>query len=152
MIALTKLLSANDTGETGSHQVGALIPKFGGFLRFFPHLDPSELNPSETLRFRDLYGGAWEFRFIYYNNRLFGGTRNEYRLTRMTGFLRRFRASPGDGLVLMRDEKGNYFADIHRGEEHVDPTPLPDRSDAPAFFKRINLVFDEDWKVFESKE
>ncbi len=41
---ITKVLSANDTGETGGHQAGMLVPKEGRILAFFPSLDPSEKN------------------------------------------------------------------------------------------------------------
>ena len=85
---ISKVLSANDTGETGGHQAGLLIPKQERILSFFPSLDASTLNPRAHLQFEDDVGALWEFAFIYYNNGLFGGTRNEYRLTRMTRFMR----------------------------------------------------------------
>ena len=86
--AITKELSRNDTGETGGHQAGMLIPRDPEILLFFPKLDPKEYNPRHRLVFRDPLGSKWTFSFIYYNNRFFGGTRNEYRLTCMTPFIR----------------------------------------------------------------
>ncbi len=100
---IAKLLSANDTGETGGHQAGILIPKERSILSFFPSLDRSTLNPRCHLRFLDDAGTFWEFAFIYYNNSYFGGTRNEYRLTRMTKFMNQARLVQGDELVLSRD-------------------------------------------------
>ena len=41
--------------------------------------------------------------FIYYNNRFFGGTRNEYRLTRMTQYMREHGIKAGDELVFFKD-------------------------------------------------
>ncbi len=83
---IVKVLSANDTGETGGHQAGILVPKDPALLSFFPKLDPTLYNPRVHLRFLDDAGTFWEFAFIYYNNALFDGTRNEYRLTRMTKY------------------------------------------------------------------
>lgn len=102
-LAISKELSANDTGETGGHQAGILVPKEPRILAFFPRLDSSELNPRHHLMFHDDDGQRWEFAFIYYNNRLFGGTRNEYRLTRMTPYIRQCGLKPGDRIILRRD-------------------------------------------------
>jgi hypothetical protein len=50
-------------------------------------------------------GSQWNFNFIYYNTKLLGiGTRNEYRLTGMTAFLRSLNAKVGDELRFSRDE------------------------------------------------
>ncbi len=93
---ISKKLSANDVGTTGAHQAGILVPKEKAILSFFPSLDPSVKNPRMTLVVRELKDGTrWEFNFIYYNNRLFGGTRNEYRLTCMTQYLPPFLVWPG---------------------------------------------------------
>lgn len=100
---IAKVLSANDTGETGTHQAGILVPKDPALLSFFPRLDPSQYNPRVHLRFVDDSGTFWEFAFIYYNNALFEGTRNEYRLTRMTTYIRQARLIVGDELLLSRD-------------------------------------------------
>lgn len=110
---IAKVLSANDTGETGGHQAGILVPKEEGVLSFFPTLDASVPNPRCHLRFLDPGGTYWEFAFIYYNNRLFGGTRNEYRLTHMTKFIRQAGLVQGDELVLAR-EGSNYRIDYRR--------------------------------------
>jgi len=42
--AIKKVLSANDSGETGGHQAGILIPKNQDILSFFPVLGNSEKN------------------------------------------------------------------------------------------------------------
>ena len=100
---IVKVLSANDTGETGSHQAGILVPKEPALVAFFPELDASLYNPRVHLRFYDYAETAWEFAFIYYNNALFGGTRNEYRLTRMTQYIRQAALIAGDEVTLSRD-------------------------------------------------
>lgn len=102
---IAKLLSANDTGETGGHQAGILIPRDYTVLTFFPTLDRRILNPRCHIRFMDDGGAFWEFAFIYYNNKQFGGTRNEYRLTRMTKFIRQAGLVQGDDLILIRDDE-----------------------------------------------
>ena len=105
---IRKTLSANDTGETGGHQAGILIPRDERILSFFPWLNASERNPRTHIVFEDATGALWEFAFIYYNNRQFGGTRNEYRLTRMTRYIRQASLSRGDDIILHRDQHGRY--------------------------------------------
>lgn len=104
--AISKILSANDTGETGSHQAGILVPKKPEILSFFPTLDYSQKNPRHHLFFYDESDARWEFAYIYYNNRFLGGTRDEYRLTRMTPFLRQNGLSAGDELILEQNDEG----------------------------------------------
>lgn len=111
---ISKVLSANDTGGTGGHQAGILVPKEPEILAFFPKLDSTRRNPRSLLLFVDESGHVWEFAFIYYNNRRFGGTRNEYRLTRMTKFIREANLVPGDEVVLSRDERNRYFVTYKR--------------------------------------
>lgn len=102
MHTIEKVLSANDTGETGGHQAGILVPKDPRILGFFPHLDRNIKNPRAVVDIRDDTGHEWTFNFIYYNNHLFGGTRNEFRLTGMTAFFREFNLKTGDTLVFRR--------------------------------------------------
>ena len=113
-LTISKVLSANDSGETGGHQAGLLIPKKERILSFFPVLDAFVLNPRAHLHFDDDSGRFWEFAFIYYNNRLFGGTRNEYRLTRMTRYIRESGLATGDEIVMHRDSAGNYSVSYRR--------------------------------------
>jgi len=113
--AIIKELSANDIGETGGHQAGILVPKEPRILAFFPRLDGKEMNPRHHLVFHDENGHQWEFAFIYYNNRFFGGTRNEYRLTRMTPYIRQSGLKSGDRIILRRDpESGRRFISYRR--------------------------------------
>lgn len=113
-MTISKQLSANDTGETGGHQAGILVPKEENILTFFPKLDKTTPNPRSHIKFLDKAGSEWEFAFIYYNNRFFGGTRNEYRLTRMTRFIREAGLVPGDEILLTRNGDGEYTVDIRR--------------------------------------
>ena len=112
--AISKVLSPNDTGETGGHQAGILIPKTGSVLDFFPCIDRSYKNPRAQLRFIDPAGEKWNFMFIYYNNRFFGGTRNEYRLTGMTSFFKQHNLKAGDTITLQRLEDDQHLINYKR--------------------------------------
>jgi hypothetical protein len=80
-----KRLSANDTGATGAHQVGFYVPKDVAFAAA-PELGQRVPNPSVEPEFRLIsHQQEAEPRLIYYNNKLFGGTRDECRLTRFGG-------------------------------------------------------------------
>ena len=118
--AIEKVLSRNDTGQTGGHQAGILVPREPTILRFFPSLDSNEYNPRHSLVFRDEVGAKWTFSFIYYNNKFFGGTRNEYRLTCMTPFLRAHNLCAGDTLILSRDEENRFNITYQRLNEPDD--------------------------------
>jgi hypothetical protein len=110
-----KILSANDCGLTGGHQAGALIPKKESrILDFFPKLNSKEKNPRCVLTFIDDSGTSHRFCFIYYNNRVLGcGTRNEYRLTCMTDFIRSSNLKVGDTLIFSR-RNGEYHVSYKR--------------------------------------
>lgn len=103
---ISKTLSSNDTGETGGHQAGILVPKEPEILGFFPKLDKSHKNPRANLLFVDAEDYEWNFVFIYYNNKFFGGTRNEYRLTGMTRYIRENNLKQGDEMVMSVDDEG----------------------------------------------
>lgn len=102
--SIAKVLSKNDTGETGGHQAGILVPREDRFLSFFPKLDATQYNPRCHLMFVDIGGTFWEFAFIYYNGKFFEGTRNEYRLTRMTKYIRQSGLIAGDEIILSHEE------------------------------------------------
>ena len=103
-VEIKKTLSRNDVGDTGSHQAGIHVPKDPSILQFFPLLDKSTKNPRHVISFWDEAGKEWQFNFIYYNNKIFGGTRNEYRLTCMTPFLKAHNLKAGDLIKLSRDD------------------------------------------------
>jgi Restriction endonuclease EcoRII, N-terminal len=117
---IIKTLSSNDLGLTGGHQAGILVPKARDVLSFFPKLGTNEKNPRVSLSFRDTDGvTVWPFVFIYYNNRHFGGTRNEFRLTWMTRYLRAKNAQVGDEVQFSRDEDGRLHVACRRVSPHV---------------------------------
>lgn len=98
-----KELTANDTGASGGHQAGIHIPKSQrDLIAFLPPLDPAARNPDAWLECTDESGQLWRFRYVYYNNSRHDpdGTRDEYRMTHMTGYLRAAGARPGDLLAI----------------------------------------------------
>lgn len=118
-----KQLTANDTGATGGHQAGIHIPKSKkDLLGFLPPLDSATKNPDAWLKMRDDAGIIWHFRYVYYNNSFHdeGGTRDEYRITHMTGYFRAVGASPGDILVLAGSHDRCQFAISVRKRELAD--------------------------------
>lgn len=116
---IEKILSANDTGETGAHQAGLFIPWDVVKTDFFPRLDASTKNPRSPIDLRDPAGEDWTFNYIYYNNTYFAGTRNEYRLTCMTKFLRRHALKTGDTVIFKRTSARFYEVGYRRKNEPV---------------------------------
>lgn len=111
MPAFEKTLSKNDTGQSGSHQAGILVPKGDlELLSFFPKLDATQKNPDAMIDCQDENGNWWRFRFIYYNNKMHdaNGTRNEFRITRMTRYLRSVSAIEGQTLEFSAMGGGAY--------------------------------------------
>ncbi len=101
--AFLKALSANDVGATGAHQAGILVPKSNTeLLAFLPHLDANIKNPSTWIDCIDEDGATRRLRYVYYNNSLHDvrGTRDEYRITRMTAYFRALGAREGDALEI----------------------------------------------------
>lgn len=137
-VAIEKTLSANDLGITGSHQAGMLIPKQEDLLSFFPALDAFSSNPRVTLHFMDSTNFCWKFNFIYYNNKFRGGTRNEYRLTGMTAYLRSCNLKPGDVMILRREDD-EYTISYRRQDEPVNVTEG----------NVVRLVLNDAWKIID---
>ena len=113
-----KRLSANDTLATKAHQAGPYIPS--SFLfSVLPELHREEVKNPDT-RFDlhiDSHKQTRNIRAIWYNNKLFGGTRNETRLTNFGGKESPLLRSDSTGaLVILVFDDG----DASRGKEaHV---------------------------------
>lgn len=98
-----KTLTANDSGQSQSHQAGIHVPKGQrDLIAFLPPLDAGTLNPSVWLTAIDKDGVTWRLRYIHYNNRLhsLGGTRDEFRITHLTAYFRAAGAVQGDRMVI----------------------------------------------------
>jgi hypothetical protein len=118
---IVKILSSNDTGETGGHQAGILVPKESELLAFFPELNNSIKNPRTVITLRDEHDDAWSFNFIYYNNKYFGGTRNEFRLTGMTKYIRSNVLKAGDEIHF---SKGNSGYRLKNKKNNISDGPI----------------------------
>mgnify|MGYP001257194512 CR=1 FL=1 len=96
-------LTDNDTGATGSHVAGIYIPKDPRVMAILPKLDRKERNPDFWF---DVYfpqlNRAFNLRYIYYNNRFWGGSRNEYRITHIREALGLLSAKAGDYLIISK--------------------------------------------------
>ena len=109
--SFAKTLSANDAGKTNSHQAGICVPRINNeLLDFFPRLDPQIINPDCWLTCVDEKGRTWKFRYIYYNGKLHDtSTRNEYRITHTTKYLKGLNADEGDLMVFSKRKVENNF-------------------------------------------
>ncbi len=134
---ISKVLTANDIGLTGTHQAGICVPRRPELLRGFPALNHEVKNPRIEL---DVTvpddASVWPLMYIYYNNKFFGGTRNEYRLTGTTAFMRRYSASVGDELVLTRVGVTRYRMSLERVNSGV------------TFSSTGALILSGGWKIF----
>ena len=119
---IEKFLSSNDLGLTGGHQAGIHVPKDPEILSFLPALHPQMENPRTAIKLTDVVDhSTWTVNYIYYNNRLRGGTRNEYRITGLTTYLRNRQAYPGDLIFLERLSELRYEVGIEaRADRSVD--------------------------------
>ena len=135
---IEKILSPNDLGITGAHQAGMLIPKNDMILNYFPYLDKTAENPRVSLRFLDEGGTYWKFNLIYYNNKLRGGTRNEYRLTGMTKYLRSAGLVPGD-IILFSKNEDDYMISYKRIS-----APETGSDDGT-----VKIILSDSWRIIE---
>ena len=90
-VEFSKVLSPNDVGDTNSHQAGFLIPIRIAKLIYFPKLDLLVPNPRQSMEFILVDSDSkLNLNFIYYNGRSLGfSTRNEFRLTGATQFIKK---------------------------------------------------------------
>ena len=89
-IIFAKRLSGNDTLANATHQAGPYIPK-ALLFEVIPGINrPDALNPEASLDLSiDSHSDRRRVRAIWYNNKLFGRTRDEARITNFGG-----RSSP----------------------------------------------------------
>jgi hypothetical protein len=119
-----KQLTPNDIGKTGSHQAGIAIPKNQkDLLRFFPALDLRQFNPDVWLECIDEHGDTWRVRYIYYNGKTFTpnrSTRDEYRITHLSEYLKKSCARVGDYLQFTSTERRHtYKIELIRANSQV---------------------------------
>jgi len=141
---ISKVLSPNDVGETGGHQAGFLIPKSNGALWFFPQLSDSVKNPRCELYFEDEVCHNWKLSFIYYNNKYYGGTRDEYRLTGLTKYFRQNGLESGDTITLSRNDDEEY--QIRYSRSSPSNIVVQTGADGTSIKK---LIVSDAWRVIE---
>jgi len=117
-MTIAKDLTKNDLGETGAHQAGLHVPKSILATGLFPKFAKSVKNPRLEIIVEDEAKKKWSLNLIYYNNKYFGGTRNEVRLTGVSGFFKRNTVSPGDTIIFQR-RNNKYFVKIKYKERHA---------------------------------
>jgi hypothetical protein len=116
----TKILSDNDVGATNSHQAGFLIPKSLIKHGLFDALPEKVLNPRSRLKFLDQTSqDVFYFNFIHYNNKLFGGTRHEFRLTGMTKWIKENGLRGGDSIEITRNSLFEYSVNIQKANRRA---------------------------------
>ncbi|MGE6164407.1 EcoRII N-terminal effector-binding domain-containing protein [Aeromonas rivipollensis] len=144
----SKTLSANDVGATGGHQAGILIPKTeNDLLGILPPLDSQVKNPDAWLDCVDENDVVRRFRFIYYNNKLHDpkGTRNEYRITHMTGYFKEAVAREGDFFEISKIENENkYRIRIVRKKLEYAHSVIEDSS--PKYENVIRIKIKSSWR------
>lgn len=124
-IEFSKVLSPNDVGDTNSHQAGFLIPIRIAKLNYFPKLDSLVPNPRQHMEFVLVDSdNKLTLNFIYYNGRSLGfSTRNEYRLTGATQFIKKMGLKAGDQLCFgWSGQKLHALKSVKSEFESVDLT------------------------------
>ena len=118
-----------------------LIPR--SLATFFPSLNDNEKNPRVMINFFNKNNQtSWGFNLIHYNNKLFGGTRFEYRLTRMTGFFREYNVKEQDLIEFSYDEVSNiYFINLTKSENFSTEHNIVD--------KGTRIFHVSEWEVVE---
>jgi hypothetical protein len=122
-VEFSKVLSPNDVGDTKSHQAGFLIPIRIAKLSYFPKLDVFLPNPRKTMNFvLDGSDLMLTLNYIYYNGKTLGfSTRNEFRLTGATQFIKKMELKAGDQLCFgWTDQKLYAIKPIKTENESVD--------------------------------
>lgn len=118
-VIVAKRLSANDTGATGAHQVGPYVTQSVVEQLFSDMLQLGRVeNPKTTVwvSFASHEVPPHEVTLTWYNNRLRGGTRNEFRLTGWGGKSSPIQDPESTGSLALfafgRDEEANTVCDV----------------------------------------
>lgn len=81
----------------------------------FPLLEDKQLNPRLIITLIDLENDyEYVVNYIKYNNRKFGGTRYEYRMTGVLGLIRHNALKPGDSIIFKRMNPETYSVKFER--------------------------------------
>lgn len=114
--AFCRFITANDTGNNGSHQAGFYIPKCAAAL-LFDTLGVKGENKDKFVRIKWQDDFTTESRFIYYGQ----GTRNEYRITRFGKNFPFFEEdNVGDLLVIAQYSETDYYGFVLQTDKDID--------------------------------
>jgi len=115
-LSYCKFLSANDTGETESHQSGIYVSKDAVPILFNePGIRGKNKDRFVRIRWQDDF--CTDSRFIYYGEK----TRNEYRITRFgRGFPLLKAEHTGDLFVLVKCDGDEYSAFTFQTEDDIE--------------------------------
>ena len=103
-------------------------------------MDDSVKNPRTKIRFIDQNGHSWIFNFIHYNNKKWGGTRNEFRLTGITPFLRQNSIYSGDEIEFSQDSHNQYHIRFSKFEATNENNNI-----------QVKLKLSHNWRVVPLK-
>ncbi len=121
---LFKVLSRNDTGETGGHQSGISIPKAVASSSIFPKMSKEILNQRREINFYDESGTKWILQYIYYNDKYHGKPANkchdEFRLTCTNAYIHKNNIKSGDRIWFAIDDDGHRFMGFVRQGEVIN--------------------------------
>lgn len=132
-MAFFKELSGNDTGKTGAHQSGILIPKSAKDMLDVPDIRGS--NPDRYVKVRWQGDFETESRIVFY-----GKKKNEYRLTRF-----------GRGFELLKPEnRGALFIFVRRDEDYYEGWILTDGDEIQAFLDRVGMTLADAGQIIGS--
>ena len=115
-MAFCKFLSANDTGETGTHQCGIYVAKSAVPILFS---EPGKRGENLERNVRIKWQGDFssDARFVYYGK----GTRNEYRITKFgRGFPLLNKDDTGALFILIKDNEEKYQGYFLFSEEEIE--------------------------------
>jgi len=132
--ALFKFISANDVGQTGSHQYGFYLPK-GAWKLFTSHPPVKGANTDSFVDVVWQRGLVTHSRIVWYGN----GTRSEYRLTR---FGRDFP-------FLHHDNIGSLFILIPISYVEFRAYVLESEEDIAEFQSSLGIEVVGSWGVYE---
>lgn len=117
-----KVLSRNDTGETGGHQSGISIPRAIASSPIFPEMSKNILNQRREINFIDEGGKEWVLQYIYYNDKYHGKPikkcHDEFRLTCTNAYIKEHNIKSGDQIWFAIDEDGvRYIGFLRDGQQ-----------------------------------
>lgn len=116
IISFCRFITANDTGETGSHQSGFYIPR-SAYSLFFDVQGRRGNNEEKFIKIKWQNDFETESRAIYYGRE----TRNEYRLTRFGKDFPFFtEAYIGALLIITKVHEDYYRAFVLNQEEDIE--------------------------------